>query len=249
MRPYPEPADYLEARKLATYYRQAEQVLRALENRRAAFARGKIPPDEALDRWIDNASADLRAFLAPLDRAIAEYWTDTAIAAWVEGTRGLGVATFRCLSLTPPLIPLAEFPGSPTVASVWRYVGLHPAGARDDRRYSAIVKAWWIWRVAEPTMKQPTSPYRAVYLARRAPHDALPMLAEGDGCATCDAAYAKRRTTGKTGWDCANLGGPHWKAAHLHADALRVTAKAILRDAWRIAHDYDPRYSGVGVVA
>ena len=82
----------------------------------------------------------------------------------------------------------------------------------------------------------PLSPYRPVYVNRklrtRLTHP--PMLEEGGGCEFCDAAYEKRRKTGKGGIDCSNMGGHHWKDAHRDNDAQRVTAKAILLDLWLI---------------
>lgn len=80
------------------------------------------------------------------------------------------------------------------------------------------------------------SPYSAVrderYARTLLTHP--PMLEEGGGCEFCDAAYEKRRKTGKGGIDCDNMGGHHWKPAHRDNDALRVTAKAILLDLWLV---------------
>lgn len=113
--------------------------------------------------------------------------------------------------------------------------------------WSPQLKSDAIVRLAEPCVKMnggvnkngkelPYSPYRDVY-DRRALRTKLthpPMLEEGDGCEFCDACYEKRRKTGKTGLDCANLGGHHWKDGHRHADAMRITAKAIILDLWLV---------------
>jgi len=74
--------------------------------------------------------------------------------------------------------------------------------------------------VAESCIKQMSSPYRAVYDARRA-HTAERLHAVE--CVRCGPS-------GKP----AQPGSP-WSAGHQHADALRIVAKTILRELWREA--------------
>ena len=180
---------------------------------------------------------------------------------FVEETVGLSTACFVLLGCLPPMTAFAN------PAKVWKYTGLFvtpdgrgPTGSdlsalkkeNPDAGWSPVMRAHAIKRLAEPCTKMnggedkngkplPLSPYRIVYdrrkLRTRLTHP--PMLEEGDGCEWCDACYEKRRKTGKTGLDCANIAidgkrGHHWKDAHRHADALRVTAKAILLDLWLV---------------
>ena len=121
--------------------------------------------------------------------------------------------------------------------------------SKDDKSpgWSPRMCAHALKRLAGPCVKMcggedkngrplPFSPYRPVRDQRydRTLFTHPPMLEEGAGCEFCDAAYEKRRKTGKGGIDCSNVGGHHWKPAHRDNDALRVTAKAILLDLWLV---------------
>lgn len=183
------------------------------------------------------------------------------IYQFVDETVGLSTACFVLLGCLPPLMGFAN------PAKVWKYCGLHvtrdgrgPTGAdlaalkkeNPEAGWSPVMRAHAIKRLAEPCMKMKGgedkngrplahSPFRRVYDSRylRTQLTHPSMLDEGDGCEFCDACYEKRRKTGKTGLDCANIvidgkRGHHWKDAHRHADALRVTAKAILLDLWLV---------------
>lgn len=237
--------DYASARLAATEYRMIDRVRQKLLQQRAAWERYGIvlPPD--LAGWFDEETAALDRMRVDCVAAVRAAWKDTDIAAFVDGTPGLGPMLLVVLSLTPELDRFAN------PAKLWRYVGLHagraaPMPSKDGRTrgmgYNPQLKAWLLWRLAEPCVKLRASPYRAVYDRAR---DKPEMLPAGQ-CMTCDAAYAKRKATGKGGWDCANMGGPHWKPAHARTHALGVTAKAILRDAWRVARGMEPKYAGNG---
>lgn len=87
----------------------------------------------------------------------------------------------------------------------------HFAGAQVAARRRKGQRANWsneakmrAYLVAVSCMKSTSSPYRAVYLQRRA---------------TTDVTH------------------PDWTPGHSHNDALRITAKAVLRDLWRAARD------------
>jgi len=110
-------------------------------------------------------------------------------------------------------------------------------------------------RLAVPVEKHRASPYRGVYDARKARTlETHPEMMDV-GCEFCDAARGRTkerraernltRERSAVGFDCAAMGGRHWSPGHRRADALRVTAKAILLDAWRVANDLSPRVRAV----
>jgi hypothetical protein len=111
----------------------------------------------------------------------------------------------------------------------------------------------------------PFSPYRATYDARRAHTLTTHPPMQDEGCNTCERSHllwesrcsvhgAKRQARHQCeecddvrrmrGKDCAGLGGIHWTDAHRHADALRITAKAILKDLWRVSRGHEPLFGG-----
>jgi hypothetical protein len=230
---------YGAARLAATEYRMVDGVRQKLMQQFGAWERFGIPIPDTLQAWFDAECRALEAMKAACLRSVVGAWKETQIAEYADATIGIGPALLLILSLAP------ELDRFPNPAKLWRYLGLHrpghPPAGKEDRAYSAQLKAWCLFRLAEPCVKNRESPFRAVYDRRR---EGRPdMLPEGE-CPTCDAAYAKRKATGKAGWDCHNMGGPHYKAAHARVDALRVTAKAILLDAWRIAHGFEPRVGG-----
>jgi hypothetical protein len=209
-----------------------ERIGQKLAQQFGAWERYEMSIPEWMSEWHDAQQDVLAAKRKECMRLIEHAWAGTLMAEFVENTPGLGSALFLVLSLAPDL---SRFPNP---AKFWKYIGLHAARA-SERKYNAQLKAWCIFRVAEPCMKLRASPYRAVYDARKSTR---PEMLPAGQCEFCDAAYAKRKATGKAGWDCHNLGGPHYKPAHANVDALGVTAKAIMLDAWRIAHGMEPKY-------
>lgn len=207
-----------------------EGVRQKLTQQMGAWLRFGMAIPAPLQHWFDAQVTVLDSMESACLRGIVKEWKGTAIGEWVKATHGLGPATLLVLSLAPEL---SRFPNP---AKFWKYIGLS-ADRTTDRRYNKRLKAWCLYRIADPCVKS-RSPYRAVYDARRANH---PEMLPAGQCAGCDAAYAKRKVTGTAGWDCRNVGGPHWKLGHSHIDALGVLAKAVLLDAWRIAHDLSPR--------
>lgn len=247
----PDEASYGAARAAAIRYRNVEGVKQKLVLQLSAFDRiakkQQIPleaivPPEFLE-WHAEAIDALERQLRALNREILAPWKGTALYAFVTETTGLSDATVRLLSLVPLL---DRFPNP---AKLHRFCGLHPPGmppaGKEDQAYDHRLKSYAVIRVAEPTMKNATSPYRAVYVDRKARlFSQGEMLTEAEtDCPSCLAAYAKRRQTKKNGWDCRNMGGPHYKKGHAHADALRVMAKAILLDLWLVGNGKSPRYA------
>lgn len=251
------PEQYASLRTYASQARNVERVLLGIENQVHRFKEDGWP-DEAL-AWSSENIPQLRRVRDRLMRECGRAAKGSPLHAWVSETHGLGPAIFFTAGLIPPL---NEFR---TVSGLWKYLGLHVADGRSVRRtagsfvgFNIQLRAYALKRVAEPTIKQTASPYRAVYDERkertRETHSA--MLTEDKklvhpDCPHCQEAVGRskkkraesqqtrERTT--VGFDCSNVGGVHWTDGHRHADALRVTAKAIFRDAWRVAHGLEPR--------
>jgi hypothetical protein len=245
---------YATLRTVAAQAENIERVLLALENQARAFKADGWP--EPVFAAHQSYSAALRAERRQLMRRLGETMAGTGLAAFIERTHGVGNALLFVVGMLPPL---HEFAGP---AKVWKYTGLHVDGGRAPRRkagemagYSSRLRSYAIYRVAEPIVKT-GGPYRTVYDERKGrtlvTHP--DMLDEGAGCEYCDLAYSRSKASRaekkltrerKTvGFDCAAVGGVHWTAGHRHADALRVLAKAILRDAWRVANGYEARVGG-----
>ena len=254
--------DHVSLRAKALQFRSTEKVIRALANQRRAL--GETLPDVALVA-LDEAEARLKPIRSALQREMGKIIADSPLGQWISGTRGLASGTVLLLGLMPPI---HEFAGP---ASVWKYVGLDvregraPKGQRGERLgFDKFRRAVAIMRVADPIMKT-GGPYRAVYDQRKehtaASHpDMLAWngekytseLAHPD-CPSCQAAVretekhraarALERERTSVAFDCSHFGGPHWTAGHRHQDALRVTAKAVLRDAWRISRGLPARFA------
>lgn len=244
---------YSRARLVASEFRMADAVAQKLAQQFGAWERFETPIPEWMLDWFDAQQDLLDAKKDDCLKRIAAEWAGSAVAEHVERTPGLGRAMLLVLSLAPHM---GRFDNP---AKFWKYIGLHahratpngpPTGenpkADKNQNYSHQLKAWCLFRVAEPVMKMgDRSPYRVVYDRQRAKH---PEMLPAGQCAFCDAAYAKRKATGKAGFDCHNMGGPHWKKAHAHIDALGVLAKAITLDAWRISHGLEPHYGATADV-
>lgn len=223
---------YGVARQLAARYRPIDAVKQKLQQQFAAFERHGVPV-EIMEEWYADSLRELDRERQRLLRQVASCWRGSPLDEWRRNADGLGPFVLVIISLCPPL------PDFPNPAKFWKYIGLH-ADRASDRSYNARLKAWALFRVAEPCVKLRRSPYRAVYDRRK---ERLPLMLPDGECETCDQAREKRKITQKAGWDCHNMGGPHYKAAHRHVDAVGITAKAIFLDAWRVSHGHGPKHS------
>ena len=210
---------------------------------------------------VDDAISSLRRVTNMFKRECRKLCKGEPVYDFVEKPTGLSTACFVFLGCLPPMTKFATVsklwkyiglfvtPGSraPTRGD------LSELKKEDSKKgWPPSLRADAIVRLAEPCVKMnggedkngralPYSPYRAVYdrryLRTRLTHP--PMLEEGEGCEWCDACYEARRKEDKPGLDCANMvidgkRGHHWKPAHRCADAMRVTAKAIVLDLWLV---------------
>lgn len=166
-----------------------------------------------------------------------------AIRTWQKNTHGLGEhAIARLLGhLGHPRIAtphhwegtgsartlIADEPFERTIGQLWQYCG-HGQAARKRKGMTAAELAaqgspslkMIVHIIAECTMKHKASPYRVVY------DDVKPKCADKVHTVEC----VRCGPSGKP----AQPGTP-WKAGHIHAHALRITGKEILRDLWLIA--------------
>ena len=163
-----------------------------------------------------------------------------AVDDFIQETPGLSQAAILFLGLVPPL---TDFPNP---AKLWKWCGLHvqngkaPSRVKGEKtKWSPFLKAFTVMRLGKGATTVKECPYRDVYLRRRErTRETHPvMLEKGAGCPTCDKAHDHPKNP-----DCARFGGPHWSLGHQYVDALRVTAKAIVLDLWRIENGQEPRY-------
>lgn len=248
--------DHIGLRAKATQVKNIEKVIQGLRNQRRSL--GEDLPDLALrglDESIERLSPIRTSVLSELETIVS----GSRLGAWIDDTHGLGKGLILLLGICPPI---TEFD---TVSAVWKYCGLSvtpegkaPRGQKGERLgFDPVRRAYAIKRVADPVMKV-GGPYREVYDDRRAHTlETHPPMLGADGepahpeCAHCRKALEKTaehrkgrdytRARSAPSFDCSNVGGVHWTDGHRHADALRVTAKAVLRDAWRVARGQPPR--------
>ncbi len=101
------------------------------------------------------------------------------------------------------------------------FVGVAARRRKGQRANWSTVAKMRAYLIAESCMKQRRSPYRDLYDQRKAATEARRHQVP---CTQCD------------GKGSVAIGTP-WRDGHRHADALRIVAKAILRDLWLAARD------------
>lgn len=263
---------YENVRHLSKQALAIEQMHKSLSLQMGAFVRMGLPEEaliEARDAYIalkkKSGSLKRAAFRAMKGEPIYEFAKETTglgpAVAMVLGN----APEFVCRGYDEK----GNAIGFDSPGALWSYAGLIPGKGRkkgERAMYNPKLKAYAIARLAEPCMKLkggedkngkplPRSPYREVYDARKEHTlETHPPMVEEDGvCEFCDMARGKskelraeknqerERTT--VAMDCANVGGVHWTDGHRHADAMRVTAKAILLDLWRVENGLTPRWA------
>jgi hypothetical protein len=158
-----------------------------------------------------------------------------ALGPWVKAQRGLGDKQMARL-LAAIGDPYWHVEGRPrTVSELWAYCGLHvldgaaPHHRRGEQSNWSTHAKTRAYLVAESCLKQLSKECKVS--GDQVTHDAhcgiVTRITHGPEC-TCSpyrVTYdARRAVTDVTHAD--------WTPGHLHHDALRVSAKAILRDLW-----------------
>lgn len=218
---------------LADVLDDLERTRIANENRLRQLTRDEVDSDGqergfglTLDQPQVAALADVVAALGKLEhqstlnlqRAVRKH----PLGPWVKATVGVGEkqgARLLAAIGDPYWNTLHDRPR--LVSELWQYTG-HGDPARSRRRkgqhveYSPTAKTR-TWLVAVACMKQHASPYRVVYEKRKANTEGR---LHATPCIRCGPSGSP-----------APADSP-WSDGHRHADALRVTGKAILRDLW-----------------
>lgn len=249
--------DHAALRLKALQVKNVEKVLNSLRNQRRSL--GEDIPDVALTA-LDEAIERLKPIRKKLVNELPVIVGDAPVGQWIDDTHGLAKGLILLMGILPAITDLEGGP-----SALWKYCGLHvtpegkaPKGARGQRLgFDPLRRAYALKRVADPIVKV-GGPYRAVYDDRKAytldTHP--PMLTEGGdladpGCEFCQKALGKTaehraekeysRARKAPSFDCSNVGGVHWTDGHRHADALRVLAKEVLIDLYRVCHGQAPR--------
>ena len=242
--------DHFTLRLKSMQARRLERAKTSLELQRGALKRDGLP--DILMIGMDKAIAALKPVVRRAKREVGACVKGSPLGDWIEETHGLSNALVLVLGCMPPLNQFY----SPR--AVWKYTGLDVQNGRAPKSakgellgFNRELRAFVIARVAETIIKV-GGPYRTVYDVRKA-HTLIThpeMLEEGEVCANCDMAWARtreiraehefERERKAPSIDCAGVGGVHWTKGHRHADARRLIAKAVLRDAWCVANGRDP---------
>lgn len=148
---------------------------------------------------------------------LRDYCPDPRVVAFAKHTAGLGDAVFFFLGLLPQWV--GDFA---TVSKLWAYCGLHVrdgAAPRKGQLKGGGTPGDWSPYLKAIAIKRLAEPCMKV---RTSPYRAV---------------YDTRRAhTAVT--------HPDWTDGHSHNDAQRVTAKAILRDLWRVSRGHEPLFGG-----
>lgn len=254
---------YAELRFHCMQLKKLEQAKIKLELQISAVERGGLNT-EVIMPAMHGAVAMLNKPLGRMRSELLGFVEGSRLAAWIEGNPGLGPSVVLGIGLMPPLDPgwIPDPEKDPPnymlgVRACYKYCGLDVRDGRAPKRekgkflgYDAYLKSVWIYRVGKSIEYQSTdgpSDYRALYDRRKA-HTLIahpPMLEIGE-CDQCDAArrstqvkraeHEYERERKALSGDCAGEGGLHWSDGHRRLDALRYTAKQVLKDAWLVAN-------------
>lgn len=147
---------------------------------------------------------------------LRDYCPDQRITEFAKGTLGLGNAVFFFLALLPQWVA-----GFATVSKLWAYCGLHvrEGAAPRMKDLKGGKPGDWSPRLKAVAIKRLAQPCMKT---RTSPY--RPVY---------DARRAKTAVT-----------HPDWTVGHSHNDAERITAKAILRDLWRVSRGHEPLFGG-----
>jgi hypothetical protein len=178
----------------------------------------------------------LRLLEASAIKSLEKAMKQHPLGAFVKATPGLGLKqTARLLAAIGPVTHYEDDEGvhERTVGGLWRYCGMDVRDGEAPRHRKGEFGGWndearmRARLVAESCIKARTSPYRDVYdRAREKYADAKHRVP----CVRCGPA-------GKPAQPRSDLSD-----GHKHARALRIVAKSVLRDLWRVANGYPPKF-------
>jgi len=185
-----------------------------------------------------------------LEKAMAAH----PLGPWVKAQKGLGLKQAgRLLAALgdpywrPTLIALDENEvevsrreqGPRTVSALWAYAGEHVIDGAAARRRKGVRSNWSTnaktraWLCAESCVKQLVKPCAVITVDDVTGGQHVEECA----CSPFRVVYDLRRTY-------TTRNRPDWTEAHRHVDAMRITAKEILKCLWREARrlhlEFDP---------
>jgi len=233
-------ATYEGLRNKARQRHLLQKMSKGLQLQMSAWDRQGIPP--LVHPAPEVALKELDRMVNVINKEMAVLVNGTAIGDFMQDTRGLGIAVPFLVGLLPPM---EDFDN---VAKVWKYIGLHVENGKAPRRkagefsgWNAELKSIALIYIGEPAFKA-RGPYADVYYRRRSRMEEIHPEQWVDGCEFCVEAKAKNKKAGKEKYECTDVGGIHWKRAHLYADARRVMTKAIIADIWAVSNGKQPRF-------
>lgn len=230
MTDYPHDTLRLKAMQL----RNAERVLGGVERQRAALEADGLP-DVA---WaaLDSMIASLMPVRARLKKELVVVMKGSRLAEWVGSTHGLGPGLYFVLGLMPPI----DEENLTSPAKVWRYLGLDVVHSADEEPETDEDGNFLPGQGEARRRRRGKVAGFSPYLRAQAIYRIADPIVKVGG--PYREVYDRRKARTKETWPDATDG-------HRHADALRVTAKAVLRDAWRVMHGKAPRVKATVVSA
>jgi hypothetical protein len=222
--------DDLERARIAN-----ENRLRSLTRPTGAYGKGAsamLPEVQSLTQIVET----LRAAEHQAELQLRRLLRETPLADWQRRTVGIGERQLaRLLAL------IGDPADRPNPAKLIAYCALHVIDGAAPRRKDGV-KANWRAKtrallLAESCIKHPNSPYRPVYDRGR---EACKDRVHDRRCQNTKYLAPSARSSGRASTngcgtrehpEWGEIGSP-WRPGHQHRHALRVVAKAILRDMW-----------------
>lgn len=213
-----------------------ERVRIATENRTRALVHPEqnicLPPDHATVKAAEALTGELAKIEKQASKTVALGMRATPLAGWAKAQIGLGEKQVGRLlgTIGNPcwrFDPDTEEWRERTIAQLWSYAGygvweggIAPHRKKGEQgRWNPAAKMR-AFLIAESCIKQMESPYREVYDAGREKYaDATHSI----DCKRCGPSGKPA----KVGSDLSD--------GHKHARAMRLVAKAILKDLWLVA--------------
>jgi hypothetical protein len=222
--------DDLERARIAN-----ENRLRSLTRPTSAYGKGAsamLPEVQSLTQIVET----LRAAEHQAELQLRRLLRETPLADWQRRTVGIGERQLaRLLAL------IGDPADRPNPAKLIAYCALHVIDGAAPRRKDGV-KANWRAKtrallLAESCIKHPNSPYRPVYDRGR---EACEGRVHERRCQNTKYLAPSARSSGRSSTngcgtrehpEWGEIGSP-WRPGHQHRHALRLVAKAILRDMW-----------------
>jgi hypothetical protein len=214
--------DDLERIRIATENRLRSLTHEPIDGERGGWFGKGFSPEQREVRQVENILAKLCELEHQATLDLRRAMRVHPLGDWVKRTIGVGEKQAARL-----LAVIGDPASRKTVGQLWAYCGYHVIDGTAPKRRRGQQANWSnlakmrTFLIAESCIKQRSSPYRAIYDAGRAKY--------------ADAAHVHQcQRCGPSGKPA--LPGSPLSNGHQHARALRLVAKAILRDLWIEGH-------------